>query len=1079
MKSIALSGMRGRRRDAVYLVFVITLSLMFMTVATQLLSSVRETEKEQNFNVFGQWKAALLSATREEAEALRAGNKSLGSKIIESSMIKANGPLGVIGTMNDEFNQIGRFKMYEGRLPVKENEIALEQSQLGLFDEDIKVGDEFEVEFIVPLPTGTEKTYNEYFEEVLWPVAQAERGSITDEDIRNFRDILAGQDSESLNKLEMEGDEAITWELKRKFCNDLFLNFTMTELHYQKPDPIIYEDIRMDVSTEYRYIIPFSKGNKFDNETIMKNGLITSRNMTVIRTFKLTGIIQSYSIRWDTGNYSLPNAFVSEEGMKQQENAFKSMIERLNYNFDIPLDYNLFLTSDNADVKELFAEAAATIWPEHDANWSLMAETGTQSGVMKLRMNALAYPAGMGETENTLTEGVVLGIFLITVCAVLQILITQLKRRKKRIALLKAVGATNSQVAGLLLWECGFVLFVSLPAGVVLGGLLSFVAVQAYNAFVGGALSFAPDIGAVLLGMALCCASVFIGMAGPLAAALRVSPVQGIQETGRRKRGSVELKGVGCGSFSAVCRRRRAADRGKSALSLGLSTFTAVIALSALTLSFLSFREYNDKKYYEGTPDYVLQANQGLSPGIIMQRLESLNYIPGINSVNVLKKAERLYISFDNMEKSPSLNGFRAILPRDKLYEHFGGMRLERFGLNKGKLIDEEYTKGTYIANLYGVDIKAELCARIKDAVTEGNINEDRFMAGQEAVLLIPLYMEGPNYSDPPMDVNVPDKYKKEERMRALLKEHDVLSITTDKRRMDYFKREEEIKPGDTIHITVCHENLSGEQLNYNYREHDVKISGVIHYFPDDAIWPFSQFSEGYTLIGSYELVSAVYPKALGTMYDQHEAQDLSTMQELYYPTIYGQTWFAVYGNEQANREETDLSLLAFCRRNGYTLHNYKDMAREVFASALNNTVMICLLGLAASLIAGVILYNTEQSSVEQDRHRIGVLQALGVTQKELRSWKWKTGLLNGLVSLAIANAFVLCVMVFTSVMEAGGMDLSLGERVKDIFQYQFSLYPWAVHIGLCTAYLICTVLIHRVPIRLATRRSPVENILS
>ena len=1079
MRKIAFKGMRGRRKDAAYLIGVIALSLLFMTVATQLLSSISETDRQQNFNVFGEWKGALLSATGEEMEALRAGSGELTADIIESRVIGESKQAGVIGVMNDGLMEAGRFEMYEGRMPEGENEIALEMSRLGQMGGDIKVGDEVAVTYEISLPTEDERDSYDYYEERFWPYVEAVRGPITEEEIANFREILKEYYEEiDLDYMEENGKEMIALYLRSYFMGEFYDQFEHTYFRHSRPDNIIYEDYTMSILTKYQCLfINAENPNHYDVDAITREGYTIERNMTVSRTFRISGIMKSYSDRWDAGNYQLPNAFISEAGLRQVDAAYESMIQRQGYGFRMPQEYHAFLSTDTLNVRELFEKAAACIWPDEDTDWAMQASLGVQEGKMRLRMNSLAYPAGMGETEEALMKTVLFGVFLITVCAVFQILYTQLKRRTKRIALLKAVGASNAQVARMLMWESGLVLLISLPAGLIAGGVLSYGAVWGYNILLGGSLIFAADIESVLIGIALCCVSILIGMSGPLIAAMRVPPVQGIHEAVRKKQNSAKLRPQGRLTFAAVCRRRRAAQRGKSALSLGLSTFAAVIILTSVALSALSFEEYMDKKHYINTPDYLLAANYGISGREISERVQEIEKITGVGSVNVLKKAERMYISFENMKNSPSINKLSEILPERIFYEHFGGKRVERSGLKKGQLTQEPETEGKYITDLYGVNTNTLIFEQLKSAITEGSVDEDNFNAGKEAILLVPLYIEGGNYDKPPRNVDVPAKFKKEERMRHLLEEYNLLSMTTDKRKSNYYKKERALDIGDTIDITVCREKLVSDTLKFYFYEYDIAISGIIAYFPDEAIWPFSQYQQGYTLIGSYQLVNTVYPDASGSRHERWQTE--SYFQELYYPTLYGQTLYAVYGNEQANRDVTDLGLLSFCKEQGYTLYNYKDMDREVFAAALNNTVIICMLGLAAALIAGVILYNTEESAVEQDRKRLGVLQSMGVTEFELKRWKWSAGLMNGLIALAVANMFVFIVMLISSIMKTGGMALSFRERMLDVIQYKFSLYPWAVHIILCLAYLFCTMLIHRIPIRAATKNTPIENIRS
>lgn len=86
---------------------------MFMTAATQLLSSIKETKRQQNFDIFGERMGAPLSAA-EEAKALLAQYKTLGAQFYVSRIIAKSSQAGVIGVINDELFKIGRLKTHAG-----------------------------------------------------------------------------------------------------------------------------------------------------------------------------------------------------------------------------------------------------------------------------------------------------------------------------------------------------------------------------------------------------------------------------------------------------------------------------------------------------------------------------------------------------------------------------------------------------------------------------------------------------------------------------------------------------------------------------------------------------------------------------------------------------------------------------------------------------------------------------------------------------------------------------------------------------------------------------------------------------
>ena len=84
---------------------------------------------------------------------------------------------------------------------------------------------------------------------------------------------------------------------------------------------------------------------------------------------------------------------------------------------------------------------------------------------------------------------------------------------------------------------------------------------------------------------------------------------------------------------------------------------------------------------------------------------------------------------------------------------------------------------------------------------------------------------------------------------------------------------------------------------------------------------------------------------------------------------------------------------------------------RRCSQMAINNALIVGLLGFAAAMIALVILANTVSSAIDQERKRFGILQSIGVEEKTFKKQQYMTGLKHGLLSLAIANAVMLIVL--------------------------------------------------------------------
>ena len=67
------------------------------------------------------------------------------------------------------------------------------------------------------------------------------------------------------------------------------------------------------------------------------------------------------------------------------------------------------------------------------------------------------------------------------------------------------------------------------------------------------------------------------------------------------------------------------------------------------------------------------------------------------------------------------------------------------------------------------------------------------------------------------------------------------------------------------------------------------------------------------------------------------------------------------------------------------------------------------------ALIALVILYNTTLSKLEQERERIGTLQAIGVTGGQFKKLYLITGVLYGLISIILAHILLSFIVVATT----------------------------------------------------------------
>ena len=295
-----------------------------------------------------------------------------------------------------------------------------------------------------------------------------------------------------------------------------------------------------------------------------------------------------------------------------------------------------------------------------------------------------------------------------------------------------------------------------------------------------------------------------------------------------------------------------------------------------------------------------------------------------------------------------------------------------------------------------------------------------------------------------------------------------------------YYEADTSVKVGDTL--TLYGKNVSIPMdfgtVTTEQTKAAVKVAGIIRYFPGEEIWPFSASDSLYTVIGSYGMITDINPDANNKLMTVNRSYMLS-MNTLYFGNARGRTEFYISAEDGATRNNTDLPLLRMAKELNFVYENYRESNSALFSEAINNALIVGLLGFAAAMIALVILANTVSSAIDQERKRFGILQSIGVEEKTFKKQQYMTGLKHGLLSLAIANAVMLIVLFVFSLINNAWLDMGFMDYVKDMVFITMSRYPWAIHFALCGAYLIVSLLIHRIPVRNVLKYSPVENIRS
>ncbi len=1131
MKDIARRGLKGRKKDTLLLNLVIILSFIFIVTSTIFEASIDKTKLEQRLNLYGEWNAAYLGANEGTLEKLRseADIEKLSSALIIGESSKS----GVIGTFNQDLIDMGRLSLYKGRYPEASNEIMIELNQMTNMGLDLEVGQKIGVDINYHMLDVDSKEYilnlnQELFHRSGGQASKAQYQKELDDLYEKRLEIIAmeGETNEEKEKKDEQLRE-IESKISKIYDDHIFTYESGRPEHYrhhETPFEII-DDVVIVASNDYFFY--YLSGDEVNPEIIREKGLLYNQKLVLKKDFIITGIIDTYSDKWDLGGYKSPSAFITEEGGRSFTDALYSTI--LGDFSDYEFDYNIFLYSgsfneelmarleknypnrekaseelkinsygdfrtwlsmygmSNEEVEsyldkqeELMEKLSVKRKPEEWRDDSLEGSQKTgdkiEVNTANLRQNRFSYPDQSLSTEYVLTLTIIAVIFIATALAIFQIFLTQMKRRSRKIVLLKSIGATNIQIIKVLIFEGLYLLKNGLLLGIPGGMGLAAAIIYSMNAFGGRNLQFHVIPAFFILGIVAGCLALFIGMAVPMFFAIRIPLVGTMSKAPKHKKikhKENENKKIYRQTFKYINWKYFKLNKGKTFISFGISLITITILLTTVLLCYFSFDKYRNIVLIKDRPDYAMEAFFGEATREIWSKEKELLGIEGVESTEGYKVGKQTFLWYSGIEKNQMIQTFDNLLPSRLRNSHFSYYNKELEG-------QPEWLSNALYTKIYGIDPSGNLYNRYEDMLTEGTIDKSKFTKGEEVILLIPMYLQGDSNieASPFEEKKVLDATNEDNRMNWMFEQTGSYKTTYSSRYKNYYSRQKDIKPGDTIHLSADKEVVSGESLLSAYATKEVLVGGIIYYFDKDEIWPFSNNVAPYTVIGSHNCMESIYPNSKFGM-GYYGPSQMKTMIDLFYPYRYGRTLWYINTNSKVEDPVLDSQLLAFANHNSYTLYNYKESNVQLYQEAFNNALIIALLGITSAAIACIILYNTLLSKMEQDKNRIGILQALGVTRKEFSKHYISVGVLNGLLGVLIVNVGLMIVMFITSVIAIDGLILSFADSIKDIFVYRLWQYPWMLHTIICIIFFILTVIMNYLPGRKITKEYPVENIRS
>lgn len=1109
-------GMKGRRGDTRLLRAVLTLSFLFITLASIVLSSIQLSWMQMRISRHGRFQVAAFEVGPDDLAPL-CETASSSAKSVILGPVK---DLGLLGTINPAFLDMGSLNLAEGRLPENPRELLLTRSALESLPGKKQLGDR--IQLVLDLPHVADKAWQDYanLDNRRGGFLEGLEERMTAGDLADFEAWYQAQPGfrEHYGDLDRMQPEQRT-RLLRQFA------VTRPSLYAFKPaggtrrEPFHLDDITL--SLHYKpnaFELTGERWGAQKGETLDYGGLF--ERLIIAREYTIVGLLSSYTDQWAAGDFALPEAFVSVSSGEELMAAAR-LVEASHPDMPRYQPGNLVLLADNrlearalfdrvlasrgdgrqpsyridqytqaaqgsslsvgrlSGIEEqsgqevqlafrVFSGEVALFWqgavyraPEQLLTngrlrlpgllplplSELTAENALNQPDLPLQMNRFTYP--LEEDAGSALQRLMPALLsVITLAAVLQIFLTQLRRRSRRLALMKGLGMDKGQLARMLLMEAALLLAFALPLGAALGLLLSFGAVRGLSLLQeAGSIVMHVPLWPVVRGLLLGAVALFLGVLLPMVQAMRI-PLSGAFEQPQKAPPRMKAgKAPRQLRYRHMIWRNARANPGRSLLGIALGVLILLSPLASLFLGFHAFHDYRREVVDKDRPDYVLSAPYGMNNRYLQEHLTRLSEeVTSLSRVEAWMRGQHIGLVANHL-----IEGESPILT--SLYSQPG----EAFGLPPAGVPgpeDEGQEKPdpgemiqlpmSFYTTLWAPDPESALMADLAAQLDEGSLDKEAFSAGEEVILIIPRYRQT------------------EKGLRLSSRLQDA----------GHFREDKGIAPGDELTFLTYKIDIKQDSKVTVPVKVKARVAGIIHDMALPGVWPLSDEGGSHLLLGSPRLLQRVYPQSASRMSPQ-QARWFRLSVKTFYPYNYGMTFIMAYASPQADRESGDVAMLNFARDHALDLKNYRSANLALHSGAVNSAMLIALLGSAVFLIALVIQASALASTVRQERKRFGILQSMGLSRSRLMGGQALYGLSVGLLCALTANLLLFALIVAVTALQ-------LPEGVALMSQLRHATlrgYPFLAHGLICLAFILLSGLLHAWPLDRITRQTAISNI--
>ena len=1122
------TGLRGRRRETSLLLIVLVLAFLLSSALAIVLPSTRAELQLQREKSYGKWQLMLYGEDPEICAALKTAAEERGASSAQLTTAGVTEDGATVAVITPELMDVGALELLDGRLPEAENEILIVDTQFA-GAQGLQPGDELRLQYSWNVSsTETGRIQQE---------AAALLQDYLDKALAEAKETFYPDFEQLVSEIDAEGAKAFGYNALLSSVHSFFVSEETLKLFLQNVEtkaPLLegmtdeqigelYNAYLFDMRHVFgttngranaRILVPFGDKTVCVMQSKTRTTLVgegygentgtqveSSRAysyMTLNQTYTVSGILKGYEATWDTGGHTLPDAFVSPAGAAMLTDGVAAAKAELPDLVVQQYDETLLLYSDEGAV-DFYNEMAAVYQPLAKPHYNVELYLNKTYNTTQGLLTGIYNPPADSGMESLGTGGRLTLSFFSRTGQVWIVDPTEFPSIQD-----DSYGRTNGFWAELSeLSQPGFRIPGLDPLPVTLPDAETLYQKNEYS-FRINTYSYPDETGSADATVSTVLNGILVLMTA--CAVLVICMVQ----SKRRARSIVLLRSIGLQNGQAV--RMQLCEALLFLLlafviGLPLGWLTAVLVLRSrgsgtvvtIDLAFLLRSViFGAASLLAGLQLPVLLAlkmpltgrtgtvapseraanGRELKRGglLAMERAAMRFHRRRDRTARLLCSLALLLALLTLLLSHLALGSYRAEVQRVDMPDYtlkasyamatrYLREKLELYSqpddLGEKPARVEAYLAAEHVTltgyedsptvrafgagnvSIAGFAKDSPLLARILALC--GEIDMEKLLSGQGCILLMPNYITQADgethYSADPADAL---RYQTDDTIRA----GDVLTLSA---------KSHAISEGP-------------EGLYEGVNTSEVEVLAVLHEYD---LWLFGESARPLTLIAEQNLVPALYPNAC-QRYDADQARWNQQLNRLHCEDCKGKTYFQFYASDGADHSASYWNL---AQTEGLEMKNYYKEKLERRTAGENQQALTVLLGAAAVLLVLVILTFILSDLAEQERRRVGILRALGVSGRAMLRTQLLLSMREALKAVLLANAAMAVLLLACAFVETGWSTASPAVLLTALGKGLLLQYPWRLHGLLCLGAWALTTLLRTLPYRRLCKNSVIGTI--